>query len=191
LKPIDLERVLPAMDRRAELAATAEERARIYSLAGDLCFEAGRRERALHYFDRAIDTYLAASLYAAGGAVCQKVVRLTPDVIRARCTLAWVAIARGMLTEAQDRIREYAEAATRLEDARLAWGHLRMMAEVCADHDVLEALAEALARLGDQRGAELVTEAAHGGQLRHRKLPPEETEQWRVVIERLLTPGRS
>jgi hypothetical protein len=188
---IDLERVLPAMEQRAEQSPVPEERARILSLAGDLCFDAGQRQRALHYFDRAIDTYLSAGQYANGVAVCQKVVRLTPEVIRARCTLAWMAIARGMLEEARDRIRDYAQAATRLQDARLAWGHLRMMAEVCADQEVQETLADALAHLGDHRGAELVNEAARGGELRQRRLPEEEDERWNVVMERVLSPRRN
>ena len=188
---IDLDRVLPAMERRAEQSELAEERGRILSLAGDLCFDAGQRQRALHYFDRAIDTFLSANQYGAGVAICQKVVRLTPAVIRARCTLAWLAIARGLLEEARERIREYAEAATRLEDARLAWGHLRMMAEVCEDQSVQETLAEALTRLGDDRGAELVQEAARTGKLRYRRLPEEENERWSVVMERVLSPRRN
>jgi tetratricopeptide (TPR) repeat protein len=188
---IDLDRVLPAMERRAEQSELAEDRGRILSLAGDLCFDAGQRQRALHYFDRAIDTFLSAGHYGAGVAICQKVVRLTPAVIRARCTLAWLAIARGMLDEARERIRDYAEAATRLEDARLAWGHLRMMAEVCADQSVQETLAEALTRLGDDRGAELVGEAARTGKLRCRKLPEQESERWGMIMERVLSPRRN
>lgn len=188
---IDLERVLPAMERRAEQSELGEERGRILSLAGDLCFDAGQRERALHYFDRAIDTFLSSGQYGAGVAICQKVVRLTPAVIRARCTLAWMAIARGLLEEARARIQDYAEAATRLEDARLAWGHLRMMAEVCEDQSVQETLAEALTRLGDDRGAELVQEAARTGTLRYRKLPEEADERWSVVMERVLSPRRN
>jgi len=188
---IELDRVLPAMERRAEQSELAEERGRILSLAGDLCFDAGQRQRALHYFDRAIDTFLSAGQYGAGVAICQKVVRLTPAVIRARCTLAWMAIARGMLAEASDRIREYAEAATHLEDARLAWGHLRMMAEVCEDQSVQETLAEALTRLGDDRGAELVHDAARTGKLRYRRLPEDADERWSVVMERVLSPRRN
>jgi tetratricopeptide (TPR) repeat protein len=188
---IDLERVLPAMERRAEQAELAEERGRILSLAGDLCFDAGQRQRALHYFDRAIDNFLSGGQYGAGVAICQKVVRLTPAVIRARCTLAWMAIARGLLEEARARIQDYAEAATRLEDARLAWGHLRMMAEVCEDQSVQETLAEALTRLGADRGAELVQEAARTGTLRYRKLPEQADERWNVVMERVLSPRRN
>lgn len=187
---INLDAVLPAMERRAENLVLPDERARILNLAGDLCFDAGQRERALRYYDRSIDTYLSAGLYAAAVAVCQKVVRLTPEVIRARCTLAWMAIARGMLDEARDRIRDYADAATRMSDARLAWGHLRMMAEVCESHEVLETVAEALMTLGDVKGADRVYGAAYGRQL-DRKLPEEPTQRWSVVMERIMTPRRN
>jgi tetratricopeptide (TPR) repeat protein len=185
---IDLDAVLPAMERRAAQCALPDERGRILNLAGDMCFDAGRREQALYYYDQSIDTYISAGLYAAGVAICQKVVRLTPEVIRARCTLAWMAIARGLLEESRERIRDYAEAARRLSDARIAWGHLRMMAEVCESHEVLETLAEALMQLGDARGADRVYGAALGGELRSRKLPEHPEERWKVVMGRIMTP---
>jgi tetratricopeptide (TPR) repeat protein len=184
---IDLDMVLPSMERRAEQALLPDERARIINLAGDLCFDAGARERALEYYDRAIDTYLSVGLYASAVAVCQKIVRLTPEVIRARCTLAWLAIARGMLSEARDRIHDYADAAGRLNDSRLAWGHLRMMAEVCESQEVLESVADALLQLGDVRGADRVYGAAYGGELATRKLPEDPQSRWGVVLERIMT----
>ncbi len=188
---IDLDIVLPSMERRAERALLPDERARILNLAGDLCFDAGARERALTYYDVAINTYLSVGLYAAAVAVCQKIVRLTPEVIRARCTLAWLAIARGMLSEARDRIHEYADAATRLHDSRLAWGHLRMMAEVCESQEVLQSVADALLQLGDVRGADRVYGAAFGGDLSTRKLPEDPQRRWGVVLERIMTTAHS
>jgi tetratricopeptide (TPR) repeat protein len=184
---IELEVVLPSMERRAERALLPDERARIINLAGDLCFDAGAREKALGYYDRAIDTYLSAGLYASAVAVCQKIVRLTPEVIRARCTLAWLAIARGMLNESRDRIQEYADAAARLQDSRLAWGHLRMMAEVCESQEVLQTVADALLQLGDVRGADRVYGAAFGQQELSRKLPDDPQRRWGVVLERIMT----
>ena len=184
---IDLELVLPSMERRAEQALLPDERARILNLAGDLCFDAGARERALAYYDVAIDTYLSVGLYASAVAVCQKIVRLTPEVIRARCTLAWLAIARGMLNESRDRIQDYADAASRLQDSRLAWGHLRMMAEVCESQEVLQSVADALLQLGDVRGADSVYGAAFGGDLQARKLPQDPQSRWGVVMERIMT----
>jgi tetratricopeptide (TPR) repeat protein len=125
------------------------ERARILNLAGDLCFDANQRERALIYYDQAIDIYLALGMYASVAAVCQKLVRLSPSVVRARCTLAWMAIARGQAREARERIAEYASPAVPQTDHSLARGHLRMMAEVADSPDVLQAVADALSLLGD------------------------------------------
>lgn len=188
---IDLSVVLPSMERRADNALLPDERARIINLAGDLCFDAGSREMALAHYDRAIDIYLSVGLYASAVAVCQKIVRLTPEVIRARCTLAWLAIARGMLNEARDRIHEYADAAARLQDSRLAWGHLRMMAEVCESQEVLQSVADALLQLGDVRGADHVYGAAFGGELPARKLPQDPQSRWGVVLERIMTSQRN
>jgi hypothetical protein len=91
-----------------------------------------------------------------------------------------------MLTEARDRIQEYADAAARLNDSRLAWGHLRMMAEVCESQEVLQSVADALLQLGDVKGADRVYGAAFGGDIM-RKLPEDPQHRWGVVLERIMT----
>jgi predicted Zn-dependent protease len=187
----ELDDVLPRMERRAENSLFPTERARILNLAGDLCFDAGDRGRALIYYDQAIDIYLALRMYASVSAVCRKLVRLSPNVVRARCTLAWVAIARGQVREAQERIAEYASAAVPRKDQRLARGHLRMMAEVADTAEVLQAVADSLSMLGDLRGAERASRAARGGELEGRKLPPEPERRWEVVLDRMMTRRRN
>jgi predicted Zn-dependent protease len=189
--PLDLDEVLPRMERRAENSLFPTERARIMNLAGDLCFDAHDRERALVYYDQAIDIYLALGMYASVAAVCRKLVRLSPSVVRARCTLAWVAIARGQHREARDRIEDYAAAAAAQADQRLARGHLRMMAEVTDTPEVLQAVADALLLLGDARGAERAYRAARGGEIESRKLPAEPERRWEVVIDRMKTRRRN
>jgi tetratricopeptide (TPR) repeat protein len=188
---MDLDTILPRMERRADNSLFPTERARILNLAGDLCFDAGQRERALVYYDQAIDIYLALGMYASVAAVCQKLVRLSPSVVRARCTLAWMAIARGQAREARERIADYASAAVPQTDHRLARGHLRMMAEVADSPDVLEAVAEALEMLGDGRGAERAYAAASGSGLAGRKLPEEPDRRWEVVLDRMMTKRRN
>jgi tetratricopeptide (TPR) repeat protein len=188
---LDLNDVLPRMERRAENSLFPTERARILNLAGDLCFDAGDRDRALVYYDQAIDIYLALGMYASVAAVCKKLVRLSPSVVRARCTLAWVAIARGQAREAQERIADYASAAVPQADHRLARGHLRMMAEVADSPEVLQAVADALVRLGDARGAERAYRAATGDELAPRKLPSEPERRWEVVLDRMMTRRRN
>jgi tetratricopeptide (TPR) repeat protein len=189
--PVDLDNVLPRMERRAENSLFPTERARILNLAGDLCFDAGERERALVYYDQAIDIYLALGMYASVAAVCKKLVRLSPSIVRARCTLAWVAIARGHGHEARERIADYASAAVPQQDHRLARGHLRMMAEVADTPEVLEAVGDALFMLGDARGAQRAHAAARGGELDSRKLPVEPERRWEVVLDRMMTRRRN
>jgi tetratricopeptide (TPR) repeat protein len=188
---LELDDVLPRMERRAENSLFPTERARILNLAGDLCFDAGDRERALIYYDQAIDIYLALGMYASVAAVCKKLVRLSPNIVRARCTLAWVAIARGQAREARERIADYASAAVPQKDQRLARGHLRMMAEVADLPEVLQAVADALSMLGDARGAERAHEAATGRDLAARKLPAEPDRRWEVVLDRMMTRRRN
>lgn len=188
---MDLDSILPRMERRAENSLFPTERARILNLAGDLCFDAGQRERALIYYDQAIDIYLALGMYASVAAVCQKLVRLSPNVVRARCTLAWMAIARGQAREARERIVDYATAAVPRADHRLARGHLRMMSEVADSPEVLEAVAEALQILGDAKGAERAAAAASGKSLSERKLPEEPERRWEVVIDRMMSRRRN
>jgi tetratricopeptide (TPR) repeat protein len=191
LTGMDLDAVLPRMERRADNSLFPTERARILNLAGDLCFDAGQRERALVYYDQAIDIYLALGMYASVAAVCQKLVRLSPSVVRARCTLAWMAIARGQAREARERIADYANAAAPLTDHRLARGHLRMMAEVADSPDVLQAVADGLLLLGDERGAQRASAAASGSELAARKLPAEPERRWEMVIDRMMTHRRN
>jgi tetratricopeptide (TPR) repeat protein len=188
---MDLDAVLPRMERRADNSLFPTERARILNLAGDLCFDAGQRDRALIYYDQAIDIYLALGMYASVAAVCQKLVRLSPRVVRARCTLAWMAIARGQAREARERISEYASAAAPQTDHSLARGHLRMMAEVADEPDVLGAVAEALEMLGDVRGAERARAAATGGGMAGRKLPEEPDRRWEIVLDRMMSRRRN
>ena len=188
---MDLDAVLPRMERRAENSLFPTERARILNLAGDLCFDGGQRDRALIYYDQAIDIYLALGMYASVAAVCQKLVRLSPNVVRARCTLAWMAIARGQAHEARERIGDYAAAAAPRDDHRLARGHLRMMAEVADSPEVLQAVADALRALGDQRGADRAHAAATGRGLDDRRLPDEPDRRWEVVLDRMMSPRRN
>jgi tetratricopeptide (TPR) repeat protein len=153
---------LPLEDALQELAARArenlspEQRARLMNVAGDLCYEQGQQERALLYFDAAIDLYLSAAQFSAGAAICEKLLRLNPRIVRARCTLAWLAIARGLDDDATRRVEEYGEAALRLERPVIAQRQLRAMAEEVDSESVLEAIAHALLKLGDSVSADRV-----------------------------------
>lgn len=185
-----LSAMLRSMEARARQTEYPDQRARILNLAGDLCFDAGERERALDYYGRAIDLHITHHEYSAAVAICQKIVRLTPEVVRARCTLAWMAIARGMIHEAQTRISDYKKAADAAGQARLARAHLLMMAEVIDDRDLLVTIAESLIELGDAENADRVYGAAFGCSYEHR-MAGDADERWRTVLRRITTERRN
>ena len=185
-----LSAMLRSMETRARQTEYPDQRARILNLAGDLCFDAGERERALDYYGRAIDIHVTHHEYSAAVGICQKIVRLTPEVVRARCTLAWMAIARGLISEAQNRVSEYKSAAESAGQARLARAHLLMMAEVIDDRELLVTIAESLIELGDVENADRVYGAAFGCTYEHR-MPGDADERWRTVLKRITTERRN
>lgn len=151
-----LEESLRELTRRLQWHLSPEQRARLMNMAADLCIEAGETDRAILYLDAAIDLYLMAGRFAAGAGICEKLTRLKPNVVRARCTLAWLAIARGLEDEAQRRIDEYGDAALRLENPEIAREQLRAMAEEVDSQQVLESIAAALTKLDDAESADRV-----------------------------------
>lgn len=180
-----LDRVIAALETRAREAEFPDEQGRLLNLAGDISFDGRQRERALAFYGGAIDVYLGAGMYDPALSICRKIVQLTPEVVRARCTLAWLALSRGLFQEARERVADYGHAAAKAGRGRLARGHLRMMAEVAESEEVLEAVAEALLELGDVQGADRVYGLVYGHTPRDPSLPQDPGERWRLVVSRL------
>jgi hypothetical protein len=182
---VPLESALQDLTARMRDDMPPEQRARLMNVAGDLCFDAGQRERALLYFDACIDLYLSDSRFAASAAICDKLIRLNPQVVRARCTLAWLAIARGLDDEARRRVEEYGEAALRLERPTVAQRQLGAMAEEVDNQEVLEAIAHALLKLGDAVSADRVFGMIHTPGMRRRRAYDTPEDRDRAIIYRL------
>jgi predicted Zn-dependent protease len=151
----ELEKQLHSLEQQAEVALPGFD-AQFFNRAGDLCAEAQDRSRALMYYGRAIDAYLRAGRYNAAGAVCRKLLRVSPDSVRARATLAWLSIGKGLLGDAQWEVDEYVEAAVAAGRTGLARKHLRMMADSTYSSELRALLASHLRRLGDTEGAERI-----------------------------------
>ncbi|MEJ2185247.1 MAG: hypothetical protein P8Z36_04835 [Gemmatimonadota bacterium] len=143
-----LDQKLKSLEQQAQIALPGFD-AQFYNRAGDLCVEADDRPRALTYYGQAIDAYLRARRYNAAGAVCRKLLRISPSAVRARCTLAWLSIGKLLLGDARREIGEYAEAAKLAGQERLARKQLAMMAETARDAELRELLAVLLEDLGD------------------------------------------
>lgn len=128
--------------------------------AAQLAAAANRKEQALSLYGRAIDGYLEAGRAKAAEALCRKVLTEYPQVVRARRTLALLALGRGDYQEADRLIQEYAQAARKRGDAAALTGSLRMMAHIAGAGPVLHRAAIQLRAAGDSEGAEIVLDAA-------------------------------
>ena len=180
-----LEKRLQSLEQQAEMALPGFD-AQFFNQAGDLCVEAKAPRRALGYYGRAIDAYLRAGRYNASGAVCRKLLRISPGAIRARCTLAWLSIGKGLLGDAQREIDEYVNAAVAAGEGELARKQIRMMAEATRDEELRAILADHLRKLGDAATADRVLAADLPG----KDDPVEEAEAlWsRVLRAALMSP---
>ncbi len=116
----------------------------IFNDAGDLCVTADREFDARRYYGMAIDGFLDAGRFEVAGAIARKMLRLYPDVVRARCTLAWIAIGRGIRPEMASALRDYTDAALGLGMDRPLVRELTWMADIVDDREVLFEIGERL-----------------------------------------------
>ena len=159
-----LEADLARLEQEAE-EATPDYVALLYSRAGDLCVQEGDRKRALSYYGSAIDAFLDVGYYDSAAALCRRVIELSPRVVRARGTLAFLALGeglqylpfRGRLEEnARNAIAEYVEAARKAGVEDLAVKRLAIMAESTDNPEIREMIGSYLLELGDAKAADRV-----------------------------------
>lgn len=136
-----------------------DQKARIYSRLGDLCVSAHQRDRALIYYGLGIDAHLKTSRFEAAAALCRKVIELEPGVVRARCTLAFLALCKGRAEDFDSRIAEYVCVARKAGQAELAATRLRLMANATDSDEIRLLLGYYLKELGDAGAAREVFNA--------------------------------
>jgi hypothetical protein len=160
-----LEGELASLETQVQSASPGYE-TQFLNRAGNLCVEAGEPSRALGYYGRAIDAYLESGRFSAAEVLCRKILQIAPRVVRARCTLAWLALGKGHEEGFREEIREYVAAAQREERQTFAAKQLMMMAEAASSADLRQTIAEHLLKLEAVAEADrvfgLVFEARNG-----------------------------
>lgn len=151
----DVNRHLITIEERAKKAPIGTD-AYLFNEAGDLCVAADREFDARRYFGRSIDSFLDSGRFDTACAIARKILRHYPDVVRARCTIAWIAIGRGIRPEMAQALREYAGAARECGMDRPLVRELGWMADVVGDRDVLFEIGEWLLDVGASREADRV-----------------------------------
>jgi len=131
---------------------------RLLNRAGDLYLVKGDRQGALKRYGEAIDAFLQSGEYDNAMAVCRKIIRVVPEVIRTRRTLAWLCLGKGFLEIAREHIDAYASASIEAGLEPLALQQLLLMAQFVDREDFREFLADKISQLGDERAAARVRE---------------------------------
>lgn len=161
VRPGDLQRELDALEKRA----TAQDRhiqARLFNQAADLCLRAEDLAGAKTYSGRAIDAYLEAGYFGAAAAMCRKLIKFAPDVIRARATLAILYLGKKLVEDSAfevELVDDYIRAARHIGDDNLLNHRLRVMAHATANQELRVLIAQRLLELGDEE---------HGRRILHR-----------------------
>lgn len=181
-----LEQELKALERQAVTASPGYE-TQFLNRAGNLCVEAGEPMRALSYYGRAIDAYLESGRFSAAEVLCQKLLRISPDAVRARCTLAWLAIGKGYRSTVEQELADYVGAARKAGTEGLAAKQLRMMAEAATGDELREVIAEHLLDLGEFADAERILAGIFQERAGLRAPPPaDEGKLWAKLLRAAL-----
>ena len=89
--PEELQRELDAIERRLA-GSSPRNQSVLLKQAGDLCASMGERRRALGWYGRAVNLHLELGEAPRAAALCHTILTLQPEAVRARCTLAWLAL---------------------------------------------------------------------------------------------------
>lgn len=154
-----LGRRLDRLQRRAA-EASAAFRPQYHLRAAQAARVLNRDADALRLYGEAIDGYLEAGRSRAAEVVCRKVLAEYPGVVRARRTLALLALGREDVGEAVALLRDYAFRSRTASDPYLLVKSLRMFALISDSEPFrAQALAE-LEALGDDEGTRRILEGS-------------------------------
>lgn len=146
--------------------ARVTTRARLWNRLGTMA-ERGGDPEVLSCFGKAVDAYLESGYFSAAAALCRRMIRLHPEIVRARCTLAFLSIGNRHLGDAAQEIAEYTMATKRTGTECYAIPRLRLMAAATDDAVVLRRIASALSELGDEEGKDHVLATLAAGPAPH------------------------
>jgi hypothetical protein len=151
-------------ERLVTRAADSEvsQRAALLQPAADLFRKAGADARALRVMGELIDGLLECDRTDAAVAQCRRVIRLYPEVVRARCTLAFLLAYRGDVAEAGHEMERYVTAARHAGVADIAIQRLKLLAAHPVAERIREATTRALEALGGAQAEESPLELAPG-----------------------------
>jgi hypothetical protein len=190
-EPIDIRYRIEALQVAALRSTMPGEAAAPLNQAGDLLLSTGDMAAALDLYGRAVDNMIEADRYEAAMGLCRKIIRTVPEVVRARCTLAWLAMGAGFTAELDARLIDYVLAAERAGREALARREVLRMSSRVELQDVRIMLGEYLLFLGDAEAANTLFGQVYRERNAGAEPPIDAQQRWNSVREALLTTARA
>ncbi|HLE56332.1 MAG TPA: tetratricopeptide repeat protein [Rhodothermia bacterium] len=168
--------------------ASDEERdVPLYNRVGDLHFRVGNTDEAINYYEKAVDLYSEGGFFNNAIALCNKILRYSPNRSSAYYKLGLISAKKGFNSDAKQNFLEYADRMQKSGKLDEAFRALKEFADLCpGQDDVRLMLAEQLVR------ADRKQEALEQLQLLYDTLDAEgRTTEAAAAVERMraLDPG--
>jgi tetratricopeptide (TPR) repeat protein len=164
--------------------ATDEERdVPLYNRVGDLHFRVGNTDEAINFYEKAVDLYAEGGFFNNAIALCNKILRYSPNRSSAYYKLGLISAKKGFNSDAKQNFLEYADRMQKVGKLDEAFRALKEFADLCpGQDDVRLMLAEQLAR------ADRKPEALEQLQLLYDTLESEgRTTEAAAAVERMKT----
>lgn len=128
--------------------ASDEERdVPLYNRVGDLHFRLGNSEEAITYYEKAVDLYAEGGFFNNAIALCNKILRYSPNRSSAYYKLGLISAKKGFNSDAKQNFLEYADRMQKVGKLDEAFRALKEFADLCpGQDDVRLMLAEQLTR---------------------------------------------
>ncbi len=155
----------------------------LYNRVGDLHFRLGNSEEAINYYEKAVDLYAEGGFFNNAIALCNKILRYSPNRSTAYYKLGLISARKGFTSDAKQNFLEYADRMQKVGKLDEAFRALKEFADLCpGQDDVRLMLAEQLAR------ADRKPEALEQLQLLYDTLDAEgRTTEAAAAVERMKT----
>jgi tetratricopeptide (TPR) repeat protein len=143
------EKALELYQQVLDFSRTDEERdVPLYNRVGDLHFRLGNSEEAINYYEKAVDLYAEGGFFNNAIALCNKILRYSPNRSVAYYKLGLISARKGFNSDAKQNFLEYADRMQKVGKLDEAFRALKEFADLCpGQDDVRLMLAEQLARV--------------------------------------------
>ncbi|HUQ18342.1 MAG TPA: tetratricopeptide repeat protein [Gemmatimonadaceae bacterium] len=155
----------------------------LFNRVGDLHYRLGNSEEAISYYEKAVDLYAEGGFFNNAIALCNKILRYSPNRSSAYYKLGLISAKKGFNSDAKQNFLEYADRMQKVGKLDEAFRALKEFADLCpGQDDVRLMLAEQLAR------ADRKAEALEQLQLLYETLDAEgRTTEAAATLERMKT----